>query len=435
MKTGTLNRITEAKNDFVPLVYVAEEIGCPLSDVFCVCIEGAFPLYVQCLDDIVDQAGVNTGRSFWVNCRVPDLIVRELVRCTEISVEQELLLAGTMTPNGSENWAQSLLIQCGPGRYTFKPANRDVTIRKRSLGVMEYHMDLVRAAIEQRKAKVESKMDAGDGKLEQDAASMEEEHACPEKFTLHWLEQKLFYDIDPSFALQAFAKLEQLDEQQPEKFRSTRSPASSATALINHWLAHRDLLATTFGRPVEDTCALTFSDCSIGDGIDMIDGELWIRRDELVALIQREGLTVPKFLASPMRNHAITEAPQQSCAERVIDKSAVVQPEMHESATRYQDHSGSDETGAKRLRLEPQGGDSLTGVVWTICYGLKEAGQTVKPARVMSKLREMADRREFPLLGVTAGGIKFEYEKGDERELNAETLRGRIREWRLKTGS
>ncbi|HJV75184.1 MAG TPA: hypothetical protein VJ654_13245 [Noviherbaspirillum sp.] len=83
-----------------------------------------------------------------------------------------------------------------------------------------------------------------------------------------------------------------------------------------------------------------------------------------------------------------------------------------------------------RTRTEPQGGDSLTPTIWTICYNLQEAGKKVTARPVMGELKRMAAEKIHPLISTTAGGVKYEYEKGDEQELTSSQLDKRIQEWR-----
>jgi hypothetical protein len=91
------------------------------------------------------------------------------------------------------------------------------------------------------------------------------------------------------------------------------------------------------------------------------------------------------------------------------------------------EESGSVE---KLTRIKPQGGDSLTPMIWEICYQLHDNRQEITPRPVMAELKRRASSQAHPLVGCVAGGVAYEYEKGDERELNAEQLRGRIREWK-----
>lgn len=81
-------------------------------------------------------------------------------------------------------------------------------------------------------------------------------------------------------------------------------------------------------------------------------------------------------------------------------------------------------------RKTPNGGDSLTPIIWGLCYDLYGAGQRVTPRPVMAELKRMAADQTHPLLGSVAGGVVYEYERGDERELNSSQLQSRINEWK-----
>ncbi|SNS34276.1 hypothetical protein SAMN06265795_102300 [Noviherbaspirillum humi] len=89
---------------------------------------------------------------------------------------------------------------------------------------------------------------------------------------------------------------------------------------------------------------------------------------------------------------------------------------------------------APKTRIEPQGGDSLTPTIWTICYDLRDAGKKVTAGPVMAELKRMATQKIHPLTCTTAGGVKYEYEKGDEQELTAPQLDKRVQEWRKVGG-
>lgn len=85
---------------------------------------------------------------------------------------------------------------------------------------------------------------------------------------------------------------------------------------------------------------------------------------------------------------------------------------------------------APRARLKPRGGDSLTPMIWEICYDMMDAGQVIMPRYVMAELRARAEKRIWPLVGEVQGGVKFEFERGKESEIDGDTLRKRIKEWK-----
>jgi hypothetical protein len=81
-------------------------------------------------------------------------------------------------------------------------------------------------------------------------------------------------------------------------------------------------------------------------------------------------------------------------------------------------------------RTKPDGGDSLTPIIWEICYDMRDADQEIKPRHVMAELRARADKKIWPLVGVVDGGVKFEFEKGEESEIDNDALRQRIKKWK-----
>lgn len=118
----------------------------------------------------------------------------------------------------------------------------------------------------------------------------------PEKFPLSWLNTQT--DYDSQFSAEALAILERLASFQPERIRPTYTTASSASALINHWLCNRDLPAYERGRIVEDFAALivTEYDGCLAKGIENLCSFIDIKRDEIVALMEQENMTVPAYL-------------------------------------------------------------------------------------------------------------------------------------------
>jgi hypothetical protein len=87
-------------------------------------------------------------------------------------------------------------------------------------------------------------------------------------------------------------------------------------------------------------------------------------------------------------------------------------------------------------RLNPQGGDTLTPMIWEICYDLRDGDVKPTPMPVMAELKARADSTDKKVKGVLAGsiagGVKYEDADGDERELNANQLQSRINEWKKK---
>ncbi|WP_426116285.1 hypothetical protein [Massilia sp. PWRC2] len=85
-------------------------------------------------------------------------------------------------------------------------------------------------------------------------------------------------------------------------------------------------------------------------------------------------------------------------------------------------------------RKEPAGGDTLTALIWSVCYDLAEAGQRASPVPVMAELKVRASdpdaRRKGSLLSAVAGGVKWEDASGEQKELTMPQLEARVGEWR-----
>lgn len=87
-----------------------------------------------------------------------------------------------------------------------------------------------------------------------------------------------------------------------------------------------------------------------------------------------------------------------------------------------------------RARKKPGGGDALTPIVWETCYDLHDAGEKVTPGSVMRELKIRAQsldpKARGPLMGTSAGGVKFETIDGEEKEMNSAALAARINAWK-----
>lgn len=133
-------------------------------------------------------------------------------------------------------------------------------------------------------------------------------------------------------------------------------------------------------------------------------------------------------------------------AHWALYKGFDVAPELQKIASRFnpaEEESAStvrpEELSAKATtppsqRKRPQGGDTLTRIIWDICYDIRDAGEKPTPVPVMRKLKiraqsAIAEERE-PLVASTAGGVKYEDADGEERELNTNQLQSRINEWK-----
>jgi hypothetical protein len=301
-------RITEL-DEFYPLTRVAREFGCTVMDLVNAAAAGVISVRVPYLDEVVTQVGQSTGTHFWIYCSLPRPLVQQLIVEREIEVDTMMLLMGTFTPasTGSRRitWAEDLLRQRTEGGYGLRPKTSTHRIRWDYLGVMERELELVRRVL----------LNSGRLGLMRNGVSDESKGGCAEKFTLYWLEQKLL--DEPHFAEEALQKLTEIEQQQPEKFRSTYTTASSASALINHWLVNRDLTAYERGKPVEDFAALWVEpiECTLGEAIDLLQASIEILRSDLVSLIEREGMTAPNFLMkSPDVSSEISLAEKRDAA-------------------------------------------------------------------------------------------------------------------------
>lgn len=94
---------------------------------------------------------------------------------------------------------------------------------------------------------------------------------------------------------------------------------------------------------------------------------------------------------------------------------------------------------SSRARQKPAGGDALTPTIWEICYDLNDAAEKVTPGPVMMELKIRAQSLDAkvrgPLMGTSAGGVKFETIDGEEKELTSPMLAARINEWKKKVQS
>ncbi|MFX1761904.1 hypothetical protein PWP93_04780 [Paraburkholderia sp. A1RI-2L] len=119
---------------------------------------------------------------------------------------------------------------------------------------------------------------------------------CPEKFSLYWLNTKL--DEDAAFAEQALAVLGRISEQRPKVLRDTTTKASAASALVNEWLVNRDLPCYRRGRAIDDFAAeiVEPETSDLSEAIEILEASIELHRDDVVRLLQREGIRVPTYL-------------------------------------------------------------------------------------------------------------------------------------------
>lgn len=127
---------------------------------------------------------------------------------------------------------------------------------------------------------------------------MSVEQGCPDRFTLYWLNKNL--DEDSGFAAEALNVLRRQSMQQPAVLQETTTLASAASTLVNEWLVNRDMPCYMRGRRVDDVAALVLEqgNCDASDTVDILEGSIQLYRDDLVSLLEREGMSVPHFLRS-----------------------------------------------------------------------------------------------------------------------------------------
>lgn len=157
----------------------------------------------------------------------------------------------------------------------------------------------------------------------------------PEKLPLSWLNEQI--NNDERFAAEALAIRQRISSYQPEHIRETHSTASSAVGLLNHWLVNRDLCAYERGRLIDDFAALTvveYDGCQM-KGIANRQSFIDIKRDELVALIEREGMTVPVYLGGVPAKAKTSTINKTTTRKHVLDpiikkaKAAAVDPDNY----------------------------------------------------------------------------------------------------------
>lgn len=244
---------------------------------------------------------------------------------------------------------------------------------------------------------------------------------CPEKFQLEWLNQMI--DRDEQFVSEALAIWEDIESYQPSHRRKTNSRVSAAIELVNYWLVQRELQGYKAGDLLDNFGALIVmpaEEC-YRKGIEIRQSSIFVVRDELVELMRSEGMTVPFYLKG---GKEIPAAPDKPSFHRLRSLPAANEKTTFEAGS----------ATSKTSRIVPAGGDSLTPVIWGICYDLDAEGRKVTARPVMAELKRRAEAKTHPLVEGTLGGVKYEYEKGQESELDSEQLRKRIGEWRKSTG-
>lgn len=97
---------------------------------------------------------------------------------------------------------------------------------------------------------------------------------------------------------------------------------------------------------------------------------------------------------------------------------------------------GSD-VSAPFMRKEPSGGDSLTPIVWQICYDLYEQQKRQTAVPVMKELKRLANsddpnvKGDF-LIKSTKDGVEYSLLNGKTTLLNGKQLAERIGKWKAQ---
>lgn len=113
-------------------------------------------------------------------------------------------------------------------------------------------------------------------------------------FPYSYIEKAL--EEDAQFPVEALGELERI--QSKHKLKSTYSTASSASALLNHWLVNRELKCFERGRVVEDVTEATVNLECLEDSMAAIEDGWLISIAELMRLIQSKGMTFPMALCA-----------------------------------------------------------------------------------------------------------------------------------------
>lgn len=109
-------------------------------------------------------------------------------------------------------------------------------------------------------------------------------------FPLSYIEQIL--EDDAEFPAAALRELQQL--QANLKLKSTYTPATSVSGLLNYWLTNRELKPYDRGRVVDDVTAASVVDPE--HGIDAIEDAWQIDIVELMFLLESRGMRLPDAL-------------------------------------------------------------------------------------------------------------------------------------------
>lgn len=129
-------------------------------------------------------------------------------------------------------------------------------------------------------------------------------NGCPEKVSLWWLDDRLIDAKD--FAKEALARLQEIQEQIPPIGRETFTTATSGISLVRHWIDGGELTCYRNGTPLSVSewqhrgRGFTQVNEDVGDDIALLHGDLFILRNDLIAVIRRYGMKIPAFLMPPL---------------------------------------------------------------------------------------------------------------------------------------
>ncbi|MGU7816425.1 hypothetical protein [Burkholderia sp. AW49-1] len=224
-----------------------------------------------------------------------------------------------------------------------------------------------------------------------DATQKADAEACPDRFTLYWLNTKL--DEDASFAEQALAVLTRTNERRPKVLRETITKASAASALVNEWLVNRDLPCYRRGRAIDDFAAETVEPeaTDLSEAMEILEDSIELHRDDVVSLLRREGIAVPSYLLCEARH--VPGAPTERQPDR--DGETVEQRQIRRLA-RFRELGGKlNRVGAGQWRL-----DGRRGALATLSREEKQAGRARHDASdVRKELQKAAEAENREQIG------------------------------------
>ncbi|WP_143296760.1 hypothetical protein [Burkholderia pseudomallei] len=259
-----------------------------------------------------------------------------------------------------------------------------------------------------------------------DAGATADMNPCPDDFTLYWLNRKI--DEDASFAEQAMLALQRRNVQRPNVLHDTTTLASAASALVNEWLVNRELPCYMRGRPVDDVAALTLEpgSCSLSDTMDILEDSIRLRRDDVVGLLEREGMSVPHFLRCENPLEGPAKHPADAGQPGSVTVASVAGNVNEIPAPEAGNGAAAIATPLRRTShtLKGRRGDLMTPVIQQVVMATGSDDSNV----VFTRLREMALGDEPPLNGVDHdGALLWTDASGSKKRLTRKALAERLR--------